>query len=77
MSCRIGITTDPERRRGEWGSKYPTLKNWEIIAGPYKTKGEAQAMETDLSQAQGCEAAPGGDNPSDPRAKWYVYRFDH
>lgn len=74
MPCRIGITTDPDRRKSEWEGKYPTLTNWELLKGPLATKQEAQVSETTLSQDLGCESAPGGD---DPFVKWYVYKFDY
>ena len=75
MVCRIGITTNPEQRKAQWLREYPTLRNWEILIGPTKDKAEAQIAETMLSQKSGCESAPGGDDPDDPFAQWYVYRF--
>ena len=49
MACRIGITTDTEKRKAYWKSQHPTLKDWRIIK-VHKTKTEAQAAETKLSK---------------------------
>jgi len=74
MSCRIGITTDPDRRRGEWEKEYPNLRNWQIL-GRCKTKSAAQKAETHLAHRFGCEAAPGG--PGKEHDNWCVYKFDY
>jgi hypothetical protein len=76
MACRVGITTDPKRRRAEWTSEYPDLMNWEILAGPV-SRAEAQEIEDAQALMYGCEASPGGDEPDQPGAEWYVYRFDY
>ena len=76
MACRIGITTDLESRKEYWESIYKNLRNWQVLAGPYDTKEEAQTEENRLAAKHGCEAHPGGaDDEGD--APWYVYGFDH
>ncbi len=73
MPCRIGITTDPDRRLQEWRRKHPGLRRWRIL-GRYGSKSEAQAQETLLARRHGCEAWPGGVGPE--TATWYVYCFE-
>lgn len=77
MSCRIGITTNIKLRKAYWLNKYPTLKNWEILEGPFEDKAIAQFAETMLSQKLDCKSSPGGKDPDDPFAQWYVYRFEY
>ncbi len=73
MKCRIGITTDLERRKAEWQREY-NLYNWQVL-GTYGSKTEAQQAENRLSQQHGCQAHGGGDgNEYDT---WCVYRFDY
>ncbi len=72
MACRIGITTDPERREGEWRAEYPGLYGWEVFDW-YDTKTAAQAAETYLARLHGCQASPGGGG--EEYAQWAVYRF--
>jgi len=77
MPCRIGMTTDPEARKKHWESVYPTLKDWQILAGPYASKDNAQQKETELAQKHGCESHPGGDDPDFPGAQWWIYGFNY
>lgn len=75
MACRVGITTDPEERRAHWASQFPnTFRNWQIV-GVYSSKSQAQARETELAHAWGCESHPGGGGPES--AIWHVYYFQH
>jgi len=74
MACRIGITTDPDRREKEWKREHPSLRNWKIL-GRSKNKSVAQKAETLLARKFGCDAAPGG--PNDEDDIWYVYKFDY
>ena len=74
MACRVGITTDPERRRQEWESK-ANVQNWQIV-GQGLTRQQAQNRENEIARQQGCEASPGGNDPDNGSASWYVYRFD-
>lgn len=74
-SCRVGITTDPDRRKTEWELKYPNLHDWKILhRGLSKT--EAQTRETEESRARGCDSGPGGRESEDDK-KWSVYYFKH
>ena len=74
MACRIGITTDPNRRKGEWGAKYPKLSGWAIL-GTYNSKSDAQDAETSFARLYGGESAPGG--AGSERDTWYVYKFNY
>lgn len=73
MACRVGITTDPERREQEWRNKYPRLRNWGV-AGPYRTREKAQQAENRLADRHGCRSHQGG---RDARGPWYVYKFHY
>lgn len=77
MPCRIGITTNVESRRLYWKSACPSLSDWQILAGPLATKAQAQAEETRLAKKYNCDSAPGGDDPNNADAQWYVYGFNH
>lgn len=74
MPCRIGITQDPARRKGEWERAYPALNSWTVL-GAYKTRSEAQAVEARIAGEMGCAAAPGGATPNTRSHTWYVYYF--
>ncbi len=76
MSCRIGITTNPNRRKQEWKKIHPSLTNWQILAKA-DTKSEAQEQETKLAHKYGCEAHQGGDDPDSHIVIWYVYYFKY
>ena len=72
MACQIGITTDPDRRRREWRSQRPTLRNWRILS-THRSKSAAQREESKLAARSTCSSHAGGVGPE--RATWYVYRF--
>ena len=74
MACRVGITTDPERRKKEWQQKHPDLRNW-IILGTHSTKSAAQAQENAEAKRRGCVSNPGGAGPE--YAVWHVYYFEY
>ena len=74
MPCRVGITTDPDRRKREWKFRHPTLKNWEIVSW-HKTKSAAQQEEDALADFLDCVASPGG--AGQEHADWCVYVFDY
>ena len=76
MACRVGITTDPEKRKRDWEREHPSLRNWRILASGL-TKKEAQNLETRLAKEQGCKNHPGGRNTDDPTKPWSVYRFEY
>ena len=72
MPCRVGITTNPERRKKEWQDEHPGLYDWEIIA-TYTNKSAAQERETREARSRGCKSGSGGGGPE--YATWYVYYF--
>ena len=69
---RAGITTNPERRKIEWASKYPRMSNWRE-AGPFLSRKDAQAWE---NAQEDCQKSAGGREPDHPFVLWYGYRFD-
>ncbi len=77
MGCRVGITTDLYARKAHWESVYAEVTDWQVLAGPFNTKAEAQAEESRLVVHYGCEAHPGGDDADFAGAPWYVYGFNH
>ncbi len=77
MGCRIGITTDLTSREAYWQTIYKNLRDWQVLAGPYDEKKDAQAKEDELAKESGCDAHGGGADPKNPNAKWYVYGFNH
>lgn len=74
MACRVGITTNPERRKAEWEREYPNLTNWQILE-IHATKSDAQAAENRLAKQLNCVAHPGGHGSDDDT--WYVYYFEY
>lgn len=74
MPCRVGITTDLERRHQEWLQKYPDLRNWEEH-GPYPSRDHAQQIENSLASQRNCISHPGGREPEN--GPWFVYYFEY
>ncbi len=78
ISCRIGMTTNPERRRKEWKRDYRkqgnNITSWSIL-NTYQSKTSAQKFETKEAKKQNCEANPGGKGPE--KAIWYVYKLEY
>ncbi len=74
MPCRIGMTTDKDRRKQEWKIKHPSLKNWKILS-THKSKAEAQKDETFLAKKYKCVSSSGGDGAKN--TTWYVYKFEY
>ena len=72
MAGRIGITTNPARRRAEWASLYPGMHNWQILE-VHGSKSAAQRREHILAAQYGYYSAAGGDGQE--RDTWYVYMF--
>ena len=73
MPCRVGITTDPKRRKQEWEEKVYGLSNWEL-SGPYSSREAAQNEENKLKAKYNCEGAPGEKDADDD---WHVYMFNY
>ncbi len=79
MSCRVGITTNPEGKVVELQSVHPTLRNFGIIA-MVDTKSEALAVEKRQAEFRGCEPSSGMDGSGKEGveyATWCVYRFEY
>ncbi len=74
MSCRVGITTDPDRRKKEWENQHPTLRNWKILS-KHDSKTKAQSRENQEARNRGCVSGSGGGGPE--YATWYVYYFEY
>ena len=74
--CRIGMTTQLEKRLKSWKKKYSKegvkILNHRVLK-VFDTRTEAQSFETSEKKKQGCEAHQGGRNPQDEEAKWSVY----
>lgn len=78
VSCRIGITTNLEKRKKHWMNKYKkegkTVKSWKILS-VHESKSSAQAVETREAKLQNCEAHPGGRYSE--KKIWYVYKIEY
>ena len=78
ISCRIGMTMDPNRRKKELERKCKkqgqNIISWNIIK-TYKSKSSAQEFETKEAKKQNCEAHPGGRGPE--KATWYIYKLEY
>ena len=78
ISCRIGMTTNLNRRKKELERKYKKqgqhIISWNIIK-TYKSKSAAQEFETKEAKKQNCEAHPGGKGHE--KATWYVYKLEY
>lgn len=77
MGCGIGITTNQKSRKAYWETVYKDVKDWQILAGPFDTKEEAQTEENRLTDEYGCDMHGGRDNPDTPGTQWHVYGFNH
>ena len=74
MPCRVGITTNPDRRRSEWDARVVCLRKWQIVSEHW-TKSGAQRAEAEYANKTGCEARAGGSGPE--VGNWRVYRFNY
>jgi hypothetical protein len=83
MSCKIGITTDPEARQAYWKDQAIGLTNWQIL-DTFRSKTAAKEYETQYALRHGCKTAL-SDSDALGKAKesateydwWYVYHFDY
>ena len=73
MRKRVGISHDPEERRKHWERKYPSLRDWTIIAR-HLTYEQAQKKEEEYI-AKGYEGGLGGEKKSG--RVYSVYTFTH
>ena len=74
MACRVGITTDPQRREQEWRNRHPYMRNWRIL-NQCPTKSEAQQLEDGYIRRYGCQGSPGGGGIE--FGTWHVYYFEY
>ena len=73
MPCRVGITTNPERRKREWASKLHGMRGWRILKSCTNRK-QAQRLEREYAVKYGCKAYGGGNRAKGP---WCVYKFEY
>jgi len=73
MPCRVGITTDPDRRKSEWESQVVGFRNWRLLK-KFGSRKQAQEYEDLYASRYNCLASHGG---MKTRGPWYVYRFDY
>ena len=72
MSCRVGMSTDPEERISYWMKK-EGYTDYQILEEGL-TYDEAQTSESFYAELFDCDSGEGG-YPSDKRNEpvWYVY----
>ena len=71
------MTTDLNRRRNEWEAEYSSLRDWQVLAGPFNSRERAQEEETKLARHHGCQSHHGGNDPNNSNSQWWVYGFNH
>lgn len=71
MPCRVGITTNPDRRKKEWRKQVIGFGNWKILER-CNSREKAQASEDKYAKELGCEAHHGGEEAP---GIWSVYYF--
>ncbi len=74
MPCRVGISTNPEKRRQDWEGRVVGLRKWRIL-NTFRSFRYAQDYEIRMANKYGCKAAPEG--ASGARGPWYVYYFEY
>ena len=77
MPCRIGITTDLVAQKAYWESNSNNLQNWQVIAGPFSSRTDAQEEAIRLAANTNCDSTTSGSISDTPGAEWWVYRFTH
>ena len=77
MDCMIGLTTDLEERQTASQNRYHNVRDWDVLAGPFSTKTQAQEAVTRLSSERGCEASAEGEGNVAEGVSWHVYFFRH
>ena len=80
MPCRVGITTDPETRKGYWESQVVGLRNWTLTFVGLKDAAQAEENRRKdrcdkLGNRGTCHSHRGGGDPDN--RNWYVYEFDY
>ena len=71
MTCRIGITNDPERRKSERKGDFETIKIWQILSTHRSRKAALSAVDR-LAREHDCYACKGGHGPE--KETYHVYK---
>ena len=81
MPCRVGITTDVNKRKADWENRVNGLRNWRTH-GWFPDKESAQRTEDELvahcrnyENRGTCHGRPGGGDSN--AVGWTVYSFDY
>lgn len=74
MACRVGMTKNLSRRRGEWEDEHPSLRNWKMLDS-FFSRQEAQQAENLIALRHGCVAYPGGRESGG--LLWHLYHFEY
>ena len=77
MRCRIGMTTNLQQSEGKWRRQYPTLRDWQVLVGPFYSKEVAKNRVMELARKHGCDAHQGSNEPDSPGTSWYLYLFNY
>lgn len=74
MKCRVGITTNPDKRKAYWEYVYKDLKYWFVLAGPLDSKDEALDAVDRFGQNIQFDAETHIEEVSESTdVQWYVY----
>lgn len=74
MLCKIGITTNPDKKLKYWQKKHSRVVNWNILE-TCETKSQARAKELQWAHRRRCETVPA--DKGDENATWHIYRFEY
>ncbi len=66
MGCRIGMTTDLQQSERQWRREYPTLRDWQVLVGPFYSREVAKNRVMELAKKYGCDKHQVSNEP-DPR----------
>ncbi len=72
MSCRIGITTDPDTRRADWERQVVGLRDWRLLR-TFGAKPGAKKYAAQYAEKYGCRMSSVDMNVG---GTWYVYRYN-
>ena len=74
MSCKVGITANPQKKATELEKKYGK-GNLRILATGL-TRAQAETKEAEARAQHDCDP-PDGKELDIPNASWFVYMFEH
>ena len=77
MGCRIGMTTDLQQSEGQCRRQYPTLRDWQVLVGPFYSREVANNRVMELARKHGYDMHQANDEPNLPGASWYLYLFNY